>query len=88
MSESQEPDAPQYAVARLNRALAEDPRTAELGVRVTVRGDQVFLRGEVPSEARRGQLAQVVRERAPDLRVHNDVRVMCADEPSGREELR
>ena len=37
-------EQPQYLVARLRRALAEDPRTAELGVQVTIRGDVVVLR--------------------------------------------
>lgn len=37
----------QYLAANLRRAVAEDPRTAELGVRITVRGDHVMLSGDV-----------------------------------------
>lgn len=88
MGEPRGPGAPQYDVARLHRALAEDPRTAELGVHVTVRGDQVFLHGDVASAHRRAELDEVVHEVTPGLRVHNDVRVVGADEPSGQEELR
>ncbi|HET9138649.1 BON domain-containing protein [Actinophytocola sp.] len=88
MTRPQAPDAPQYRAARLRQALAEDPRTAELGVRVTVRGDHVLLSGQVVSEQRRDELQQVLADVAPDLAVYNDVRVTCADEPSGREELR
>ncbi|MBP2471634.1 hypothetical protein JOF53_000506 [Crossiella equi] len=81
-------DAPQYEVGRLRRALVEDPRTAEQGVQVTVRGEHVFLVGEVASEERRRSLDEVVRELVPDLVVHNETHVVPAAAPSGREELR
>ncbi|MCM6772114.1 BON domain-containing protein [Nocardia sp. CDC159] len=78
---------PQYLVANLRRAFAEDPRTAELGVHVTIRGDVVVLDGEVSTEQRRRQLEDVVREHAPKLRVHNDVRVSNATAPTDHEHL-
>ncbi|HEU5474974.1 MAG TPA: BON domain-containing protein [Actinophytocola sp.] len=81
-------DAPQYRAARLRQALAEDPRTTELGVRVTVRGEHVLLSGQVVSEQRRDELARVLAEIAPNLEIYNDVRVTNAGEPSGREDLR
>lgn len=81
-------DAPQYRAARLRQALAEDPRTAELGVRVTVRGEHVLLSGQVVSEGRRAELQRVLEELAPNLEIYNDIRVSCVDEPSRREELR
>jgi hypothetical protein len=79
---------PQYLVARLRTTLAEDPRTAEQGVRVTVRGDQVVVSGDVATEQRRAEVSSVISEIAPDMVIHNDIRVVCADEPSRREELR
>jgi osmotically-inducible protein OsmY len=79
--------APQYVVARLRSALADDPRTAEQGVRVAVRGDHVVLSGDVATERRRAEVSEVIREAVPDMVVHNDVRVVCADEPTRREEL-
>jgi len=81
-------DAPQYAAMRLQQALAEDPRTAELGIKVTVRPGEVFLRGEVMTEERRDRLAEVVAEHAPDLRIHNEVRLADCTEPTGEETLR
>lgn len=78
---------PQYLVANLRRAFAEDPRTAELGVQVTIRGNVVVLSGEVTSPQRREQLAEVVHEHAPKLRVHNDVRVSAPAGPADTEEL-
>lgn len=78
----------QYRVAHLRRALAEDPRTAEQGVRVNVRGDHVHLSGEVATEQRRAELEQVLGELEPEMEVHNDVRVSDTREPARREELR
>ncbi|GAA4661899.1 MULTISPECIES: BON domain-containing protein [Amycolatopsis] len=80
--------SPQYRVAHVRRALAEDPRTAELGVRVNVRGDHVHLSGEVATEQRRAELEQVLAEVVPDVELHNDVRVSDTREPARREELR
>lgn len=80
--------AEQYLAARLRRALAEDPRTTELGVRVTVRGDHVLLSGDVASAERRGELEAVIHDVAPELTVLDDVKVTPVGEPEGREELR
>ncbi|MFL6142104.1 MAG: BON domain-containing protein [Labedaea sp.] len=85
---SDTPAAPQYRAERLRRVLAEDPRTAELGVRVSVRGDHVLLSGQVPCEERRAEIQRVLHEADPDLIVDNDVQVSRVDVPSGREELR
>lgn len=80
--------AEQYLAARLRRALAEDPRTTELGVRVTVRGDHVLLSGDVACAERRGELEAVIHDVAPELTVLDDVKVTPVGEPEGREELR
>lgn len=80
-------ETPQYLVARLTRALAEDPRTAELGVHVTVRGDHVHLTGVVACEARRAALDRVVTEHMHGELVHNDVRIADVREPAHTEEL-
>jgi osmotically-inducible protein OsmY len=80
-------EAPQYAAAHLQQALAEDDRTTELGIRVTIRRDEVFLRGEVTTEERRDRLAEVVAELEPGLRIHNEVRVTDCAEPTGQETL-
>lgn len=92
-------EPPQYLVQRLRRALAEDPRTAEMGVQVKVRGAVVFLTGEVATQQRCEQLGEVVAEAVagsgPDsgsdsgagFTVHNDVHVVPARVPDSREEL-
>ncbi|WP_116042678.1 BON domain-containing protein [Amycolatopsis palatopharyngis] len=81
-------EAPQYWVAHVRRVLAEDERTAELGVRVNIRGSHIHLSGEVATEARKSELDHVLGELAPRMRVHNDVRIVDAREPTRREELR
>ncbi|MEV6622170.1 hypothetical protein AB0M83_33130 [Amycolatopsis sp. NPDC051106] len=77
----------QYLIARLTRALAEDPRTAELGVHVTVRGEHVHLTGEVTCPARKADVDAVVCELVGRELVHNDLRVADVREPGAAEEL-
>jgi len=78
---------PQYLVAHIRRTFAEDPRTSELGVHVSVRGDVVHLSGEVSSGDCKKQLEQIVREQLPSVRIQNDVHVVDVREPEGAEEM-
>jgi hypothetical protein len=84
-----EQQLPQYLVAHIRRAFAEDPRTSELGVRVTIRGAKVYLSGEVTSLSRKNELESVVTELIPDATVCNDIHVVNSAEPqSDCEDLR
>ncbi|MEU1982878.1 BON domain-containing protein [Nocardia sp. NPDC019395] len=78
---------PEYLAAELHRALAEDPRTAEQGVRVRIRGGVVVLDGEVGTTQRRQLLADVVHDIAPELPIHNDVHVTATARPGDSEDL-
>ncbi|WP_030913072.1 BON domain-containing protein [Streptosporangium amethystogenes] len=80
-------EAPQYVAARVQGALAEDERTTELGVRVDVRNDQLYLRGQVTSADRRALIAKVAGEAAPGLVVHNEIDVVSVVEPVREEQL-
>ncbi|MEV0238225.1 BON domain-containing protein [Nonomuraea sp. NPDC050786] len=80
-------EAPQYVAARVQQALAEDGRTHELGIRVDIRGDQLFLRGQVSGTGQRERLAQVAHEAAPELHLHNEIKVVEATEPGEDERL-
>ncbi|MFI0419229.1 phospholipid-binding protein [Spongiactinospora gelatinilytica] len=80
-------EAPQYVAARVQRALAEDERTHELGIRVDVRGDQIFLRGQVGDEYRRETIAGVAGEAAPELELHNEISVVEVRDPGEEENL-
>ncbi|MEV6239854.1 BON domain-containing protein [Lentzea sp. NPDC051838] len=81
-------ESEQYLAANLRRTVAEDPRTAELGVRIVVRGDHAMVSGDVACEDRRRALEEVLHEVAPELTILNDVRVTPAGEPDGEEDLR
>ncbi|MET8143947.1 BON domain-containing protein [Sphaerisporangium sp. NPDC005288] len=80
-------DAPHYLAARVQRALAEDERTYELGIRVLIRGDQLFLRGQVECDERRRLVAAVAGDTAPGLTVHNEVTVVEIRGPGEEETL-
>ncbi|MBB2911328.1 osmotically-inducible protein OsmY [Streptosporangium becharense] len=80
-------EAPQYIAARVQRALAEDDRTTELGIRVDVRGDQLYLRGQVNCAERCRLITEVAREAAPGLVIHNEIDVVDVREPVGEEKL-
>lgn len=56
-------------------------------MRVTVRGEHVVVSGDVATEQRRAEVSEVIRDVAPEMVIHNDVRVVCVDEPTRREEL-
>jgi osmotically-inducible protein OsmY len=65
----------EYVVARIQDALATDPRTGELELDVRIAGGGVFLAGAVATKERRKAVEQVVREMVPDLDVHNELSV-------------
>jgi hypothetical protein len=64
--------------------LAEDPRTAELGIHVRLAGDRVFVSGEVACADRRARVVEVVHELAPELMIVDDLTVTEASLPGGR----
>lgn len=72
---AQREDTPAYQAGRIERALATDPRTHELGVRVDVAEGTAYLRGEVAAGQRRELLDEVARSAAPGLAVRNEVSV-------------
>ena len=66
----------QYLVAKLQDALAADPRVSALDIRVTIVGGRIHLIGEVPTEERRDAIHQVTRELLPDHDVRNELTVL------------
>lgn len=50
----------------IEKALADNPRTNELGIQVQFSRGQVVLQGEVASDERRRAVLDVVWEEAPD----------------------
>lgn len=81
-----EPDS--YLVERIHEAVAHDPRTNELDVRVTIAAGKVFLTGTVTTAERQEAVATVVRELVPDHEVHNHTTVAALVESADVEDLR
>ena len=80
-------EAPHYVAARIKRKIAEDERCGELGIRVDVRGPEVFLRGQVGTEQRRTLVATVASEGEAGLRFHNEISVVEIRDPAEEETL-
>jgi osmotically-inducible protein OsmY len=76
-----------YLAAQIQRALAQDERTNELGIHVGIRENVVTLRGKVASDHRRSQVALVAHEAAPEMEIRNEVRVVPIRPPEDEERL-
>lgn len=76
-----------YLVARIREALAQDARTGDQDLRVTIEGSRLLLRGEVVSEEHKRDVEQVVRECAPGHQISNQLSVSVLSEPSGSEDV-
>jgi BON domain len=71
----QRPEPLEYICERIRHALANDPRTAELGVTVTDLHGVLVLSGTVASHARRNEIAAVAQEAASGRELSNDIAV-------------
>lgn len=67
----------------LERDIAADPRTNELGIRVQVRGDHLVVSGEVASEERRATVLEVIREHEPGLEIIDHIMLSAEPGPGG-----
>jgi len=67
-----------YREEELRTALATDPRVGEPELVVVLTDDAVIVRGVVPTEDRRGQVGEVMRELAPDLEFVDALEVAAA----------
>jgi osmotically-inducible protein OsmY len=79
--------APEYLVAHLREALAEDGRTAQQDLKIFVNGNQVIVKGDCLSEDRRRAIDDVVRTVAPNHEISNQVRVATVTGPERAEEI-
>ncbi|HYJ60705.1 MAG TPA: BON domain-containing protein [Actinomycetota bacterium] len=67
-----------YREEGLRSALATDPRVGEPELTVAITGDAVIVRGVIPTEERRAQVAEVIRELASDLEFVDAMEVASA----------
>ena len=59
----------EYALKDLERAICEDDRVTDLGVRLRLRGGRVVVHGRMLSTQRRDEVLRLVREHCPDCEV-------------------
>jgi len=76
-----------YLEGEVQRLLAEDPRTAEQGIRVVRTDDGVLLVGEVESPERCAQVEEVIRGAYPELAVRCDLAVPRVAVPEEAERI-
>jgi osmotically-inducible protein OsmY len=73
-----------YVVGRVRQALAEDPRTNQLDIHVSVTAGKLYLIGQVGCQSRRGAAEQVATEMVGDqMPVVNELWVENYQEPTG-----
>jgi hypothetical protein len=77
----------QYLVGKIQSALATDPRTGKLDIRIMIAGGKVHLTGETATETRRRIIEQVVAEAAPELEIRNQLTVVEVGEPARAESI-
>jgi osmotically-inducible protein OsmY len=65
-----------YLAKAIEESIADDDRTAELGVQVRVRAGRVVLRGTVASPARKDAAAAVAAEHAPGHEIVNKITIV------------
>jgi osmotically-inducible protein OsmY len=78
-------DVPGYLAAHIQERVAAQAH--ELGVRVDVRDDVVYLRGQVVSEERRAEAEEAARGAAEGRPIRNELSVVPVRAPGGAETL-
>jgi hypothetical protein len=79
--------APEYLVAHIREALAEDGRTAQQDLKILVSGRQVVVKGDCASADRKKAIEEVIRVVAPEHEVSNHVHVTAITGPEPAEEI-
>jgi osmotically-inducible protein OsmY len=87
MPPHQQAEPVEYVQARVQDALARDPRTGELAVSVKTRGAALVLTGTVANADRRAQIETVARQVAAGVEIHNELGVVDLSPPGRMEPL-
>lgn len=77
----------QYLVAKLQQALANDPRVNTLDIKITFTGGRLHLTGCVPTAERRAAIDAVIAEVLPDVPVRNELTVLELTERGEHERI-
>ena len=62
-----------YELRHVEQKLAEDPRTAEMGVQLVEHSGRLLVRGQVSGDQRRRAVLEVVREMCPDADLVDEI---------------
>jgi len=76
----------EYTAAHLNDALAGDPRVSELGLRIDVRGERLYVTGMVATVERQAAIDEVLGA-LTTYEIHNETAVARLAEPEESETL-
>lgn len=78
-----------HLARRLEKALVDDPRTNELGIRIHAHDGRIIAQGEVASDERRQRVLDVLHELEPDLHITDQLTLSAepVSQPPGREEI-
>jgi hypothetical protein len=79
----------QQTARRLEKALADDERTGELGIRVRATGRGLVAHGEVASEDRRQAVLAVLRDLEPGIAISDQLTLSgdAMTPPEGTEKI-
>lgn len=86
-SSGQGSKSPEYLIAHVREALAEDGRTAQQDLKVLISGNQIVVKGIAPSEASKSAIDEVIRKVSPEHEVVNQVSVSWVPGPEKVEEI-
>lgn len=81
------PPSDAYLCEHVHEALAQDPRVAAPGLRVSVAGGRIFISGDVPTAATQEAVGEVVAELFSDHEAVNATSVVAIDEAGTVEHL-
>lgn len=79
--------APEYVVAHIREALAEDGRTIQQDLKILLNGNQIVVKGDCPTEAQCKAVEEVIRAAAPGYEVSNQSRTAPVSAPERAEEI-
>jgi|HubBroStandDraft_6_1064221.scaffolds.fasta_scaffold23059_5 hypothetical protein len=77
----------QYLVAKLQRALAEDPRVNVLDIKVMMVAEKIHLTGQVANEEHKMAATKVALLVLPDLEIRNELTVLSVGAPAQPEAI-
>jgi len=79
--------APEYVVAHIREALAEDGRTIQQDLKILLNGNQIVVKGDCPTEAQCKAVEEVIRAAAPGYEIANQARLAPVTGPERAEEI-